>query len=498
MSPSGQQRAAARGRLVAVAVAVVLLLLGFWFLSVSSVATQLELDARARESVWRRPPNSPWHWRLAEPGAVVWPGSAGLSPAAAGSDAVSGSLGRGRAYLSLALRGERIDLALVTGALLRLETSAPLRVSLVGQRGQQEFLLGAAELPAAARGGHLPLQSDARQSLDALRLHLEAAPGARVSVAEVLLLAPDGTRAMPCPAVEEPHSEPQDCHARVPVLSAPERLRPEALLAWRDRVLQWRPAAVVRAHPQWPAWPAPLLALRNDPGGWLVWALGALPLLGLLLSRRTGGPRASRAALELALVFLPCLFLLWCGWPARDTGLPIGLALASSLACAALMRDPMGSVTWRGDAAAWRGAAAVMAGAALLVGAAALANATDGDGFAWQPFGSDHAWRYPLWALLQQWILMRAIAPRMRQLWRSDASAAIAAGALFGLLHLPNLSLMLLTFLAGIAWAWLGLRRRALLPLAASHAALGLTLFAVVPPWLVRSAEVGGRFLMEP
>jgi hypothetical protein len=494
VSPSGQFGTAAWGR----PVAVVLLLLGFWFLSISSVATQLELDARARESVWRRPPNSPWHWRLAEPDAVVWPGSAGLSPALPGSDAVAGSLGLGRAYLSLALRGERIDLALVTGALLRLETSAPLRVSLVGQRGQQEFLLGAADLPASARGGHLPLQSDARQSLDALRLHLDAAPGTQVSVGEVLLLAPDGTRATPCPMVADPLAEPAECHARVPMFAAHERHRPEALLSWRDRILQWRPAAVVRAHPQWPAWPAPLLALRNAPGGWLVWMLAALPLLGLLVSRLPGVARASRALLELALVFAPCLFLLWCGWPARDTGVPIGLALASSLACAASMRDPLGGIHWRGDATAWRGAAAVIAGAAALVGAAALANAADGDGFAWQPFGSDHAWRYPLWALLQQWILMRAIAPRMRQVWRSDASAAIAAGALFGLLHLPNLSLMLLTFLAGIAWAWLGLRQRALLPLAVSHAALGLTLFAVVPPWLVRSAEVGGRFLMEP
>jgi membrane protease YdiL (CAAX protease family) len=107
-------------------------------------------------------------------------------------------------------------------------------------------------------------------------------------------------------------------------------------------------------------------------------------------------------------------------------------------------------------------------------------------------------WRYPLWALVQQWILLRAIAPRMRALFGSEIASGIAVGALFGLLHVPNFGLMVATFAAGSAWAVLGYRHRALLPLAVSHVALGLTLFAISPPWLLRSAEIGVRFLMLP
>ena len=57
---------------------------------------------------------------------------------------------------------------------------------------------------------------------------------------------------------------------------------------------------------------------------------------------------------------------------------------------------------------------------------------------------------------------------------------------------------MAFTCAGGTAWAWLGWRHRVLLPLAASHAALGLWLTQIAPTWLLRSAEIGGRFLMAP
>ena len=81
---------------------------------------------------------------------------------------------------------------------------------------------------------------------------------------------------------------------------------------------------------------------------------------------------------------------------------------------------------------------------------------------------------------------------------RNVLEAALAAGAGFGLLHLPNLSLMRATFVGGTAWAWLGQKHRALLPLAASHVVLGLAWLWLAPTWLLRSAEIGGRFLMPP
>ena len=90
------------------------------------------------------------------------------------------------------------------------------------------------------------------------------------------------------------------------------------------------------------------------------------------------------------------------------------------------------------------------------------------------------------------------IAPRMRLLLPDTRAAALACGLLFALMHAPNFALMLFTLAGGSIWAWLGQRHRALLPLAASHAVLGVWLMHVAPSWLLRSAEVGGRFLMPP
>ena len=63
-------------------------------------------------------------------------------------------------------------------------------------------------------------------------------------------------------------------------------------------------------------------------------------------------------------------------------------------------------------------------------------------------------------------------------------------------LHLPNFALMVFTFAAGSAWARSGLRHGALLPLALSHWLLGTLVVLSAPAWLLRSAEIGARFLL--
>jgi hypothetical protein len=321
--------------------------------------------------------------------------------------------------------------------------------------------------------------------------------GARLGLQELLLLAPDGTRALPCPAQTVADLREQ-CPMRVPRVDARFPRTPEALLAWRDEVRSLRPAAVVRAPPGWPRAEITMRAARGLHQGTLAWLLAALPLLAAAWSRWRPSASRMRACLELALVFGPSLVLLWSGAPSRDTAPLTATVLASALVGAALLRAPDPDWRWLGDRIAWRSAAVLLLAAGALVGLAAVANAADGDGFAWRPFGSDHAWRYPLWALFQQWLLLRTIAPRMLRVSGHPGWTVLGAGALFGLLHMPNLALMLLTAALGSACTWLGLRHRALLPLATVHAALGLSLFVVVPPWLVRSAEVGARFLMEP
>ena len=105
--------------------------------------------------------------------------------------------------------------------------------------------------------------------------------------------------------------------------------------------------------------------------------------------------------------------------------------------------------------------------------------------------------RYIAWAALQQVWLARFALPQLRALGLGPWTLLLA-GLLFAALHLPNLELMGLCFIGGSAWAWMAARHGRLLPQIASHAALGLATAALLPPTLLRSLEVGGRYVFAP
>lgn len=472
--------------------------LAYLVLAWSSVAALLARDARARSEAWTTPHATPWQWSLQHPDAVVWPGSRGFERDPDRSDALVGTVPDGTADLSLALRGERIDPSLVSGAILGLQTQQDVRVVLLGTNDMGTIDLGESTAAAPDLSLSLPFHSSTPDSLHALRLRVETSAGERLLLRGLTLTRSSDVRVAACDASENLSDMLAACATRVPLLAAPLLIRPEALLAWRDRVLLERPAAIVRANDSLPAWTGLTEALRQRQHGWTFWVLGTLPLLGLLLNRVFPRPGARRALLELTLTCGPWALLLWCGWPADD---PAPAPTWTFLACllgALLLRDPTPDWVLVGTRRAWLASAKVTVLALSLLLLAGIANALDADGLVMRVVPGEDLARYPAWALLQQLILIRTIAPRMRIAFGSDASAALAAGALFGLLHLPNFSLMLLTFAAGTAWAWLGNCHRALLPLVVSHAVLGLTLMILAPSWLLRSAEIGGRYLMTP
>jgi hypothetical protein len=482
---------------VRLVLAALLVAIALWGVALHGSATLIGLDARARESAWRHPPRTPWHWALAPQRDVVWPGSGGFELHDS-DDGLAGRVVDGVADLSIALRGERLDPRVLSAATLRVHSGRALRLSLSGENADGTQLLGSTQIAAGEALARIPLHASSDAPLDSLRLRIDGAPGAELRLRDLALLATPGASLRPCASARDPDLALAACDAPLALLEAPSTWRPESVLAWRDRLLLERPAAVVRPPAALPEASGFVAAAVASAGPWMFWLLAVLPLLGAALSHAMPRTTRARALLELALVCGPWLTLLWCGWPnAADDAAPMWTFLTCLLG-ALLLRDPTPGWRWRGDAAAWRAAAQVAAVALLVLAGAALANALDADGWrARLPGGEDYL-RYPLWALLQQCILMRSIAPRARQVFGSAAGAALAAGALFGLLHLPNLSLMLATFAAGSAWVWLGYRHRALLPLAATHALLGLVLMTVAPSWLLRSAEIGGRFLIAP
>ncbi len=93
-----------------------------------------------------------------------------------------------------------------------------------------------------------------------------------------------------------------------------------------------------------------------------------------------------------------------------------------------------------------------------------------------------------IWALAQQLALHTVV---LRTLERRFSAPALAAGIVFGLLHLPNPFLSPLTLLAG--WAWCAIYRKHphLLPLALSHAACSFTILSTLPRGVTGGMRVG-------
>ncbi len=98
---------------------------------------------------------------------------------------------------------------------------------------------------------------------------------------------------------------------------------------------------------------------------------------------------------------------------------------------------------------------------------------------------------YFLWALVQQFLLVRLLADGLfyQRLGNRFVASGLAA-MVFAMIHLPSVTLMLATFFAGCFWAFAGLLFNRLLPLALSHAILALMFYHVVPERVLYSAKV--------
>lgn len=82
---------------------------------------------------------------------------------------------------------------------------------------------------------------------------------------------------------------------------------------------------------------------------------------------------------------------------------------------------------------------------------------------------------YLPWALLQQFVFQFYLLGRLLVLLPVSGAVAITALA-FSLVHFPRVPVMVVTLVAGAAWALIYRRYRVLLPLAVSHALLGSAL----------------------
>ena len=109
--------------------------------------------------------------------------------------------------------------------------------------------------------------------------------------------------------------------------------------------------------------------------------------------------------------------------------------------------------------------------------------------FGGQPIPRD-AWilflLYPVWSLIQQFVLQALLASNLEKLGLARAAVVPVAAVLFGAAHLPDWRLAALCAVAGLAWTAIYLSRRQLPLLALSHAWLGALAYYWVlgrDPW---------------
>ncbi len=105
---------------------------------------------------------------------------------------------------------------------------------------------------------------------------------------------------------------------------------------------------------------------------------------------------------------------------------------------------------------------------------------------------------YSAWGLFQQYLLNAYFVNRIEQFAGPGHRrvVALAAAALFSLVHLPNWFLMPVTFAAGYACARIYLRYRSLYVLALAHGVLGYLLFLVVPDSISAHFLIGPRYVL--
>ncbi|MBL4682657.1 MAG: CPBP family intramembrane metalloprotease [Pseudomonadales bacterium] len=102
---------------------------------------------------------------------------------------------------------------------------------------------------------------------------------------------------------------------------------------------------------------------------------------------------------------------------------------------------------------------------------------------------------YVAWALVQQYIIVAYIFPRLNVL--VPKYTLVLSAAIFSYLHFPNFSLMNVTFVMGLLWYARYQKYGNWYAIAISHAFLAVVFREIVPEQWRISGEVGLVFLSK-
>lgn len=111
----------------------------------------------------------------------------------------------------------------------------------------------------------------------------------------------------------------------------------------------------------------------------------------------------------------------------------------------------------------------------------------------------------PLSGIAQQYFLQGFIYRRIRFMLTGrmvghatnlNWTALILTASIFGLVHAPNLTLVMLTFTGGIIWSWIYERAQNIYAIGISHGLISLIIVYTMPPSILESLGVGYKYFL--
>ncbi len=212
-----------------------------------------------------------------------------------------------------------------------------------------------------------------------------------------------------------------------------------------------------------------------------------------------------RAALELAVVLGLLEAELWSlrGWAPPWFNVTVYVLLVATIALSVLRRrgELVPSVVKPRRAWLEASAACLILSTVLMVAAWFVGDRNETFEFVFlqKPPGKLLVWLVGKFAaaLGQQVALQWFLWPVCLELTRSRSSAMALAASLFGLVHLPSLTLVAITLIAGLAWIALYRRSGRLAPLVASHMILATLAHGGLPERLTYDMRVGMTALAD-